>query len=153
MTVGDEVKAHSAMTSGRRTPWQAAALEVAASLVAAGAVVMIPLHYLGARLTFFGAEAVIHEEDVRFYWTLVGVLAVAVGASFAGALWRQAGRAFGWHVLLAVAGVAVALGFSVTEAGPAQDLRRDDTVKEEPAGRPGGSACHSGGDSDECVGG
>jgi hypothetical protein len=153
VTECEDVDAHAVPTSARRVPWRAVALEVTASLLAAGAVVMIPLHYFGARVTFLGAEAVIHHEDVHFYWTLVGVLAVAVIASFAGALWRRGNKAFASHILIAVAGVVVASAFSVTEAGPVQDLDLDDPVKQEQPDHPGSSVCHSGGDSDECVGG
>ena len=153
MTGSDDLAVRAATSSPRRTPWQAVALEVTAALVAAAAAVMIPVHYLAVRVTFFGAEAVIHDEDVRFYWAVVGVLACGVAASFAGARWRRAGRSFAWHVLVALVGVAVALGFSVTESGPVQDLDRDDRVRQEQADRPGNAVCHSGGDSDECVGG
>lgn len=114
---------------------------------------MIPLHYLAVRVTFFGAEAVIHQEDVRFYWLLVGVLAGAVVASFAGALARRGSRSFAWHILITVLGVAVSLAFSVTTTGPVEDLDRDDPVRQEQPDRPGSPVCHSGGDSDECVGG
>jgi len=153
MEESEDLEAQDVTTSMRRAPWQAVALEVTASVLAAGAVVMIPLHYVAARVTFLGAGAVIDEEDVRFYWLLVGVLAAAVVASFAGALWRRASKAFAWHVLITVLGVAVALAFSVTKSGPVEDLDRNDPVKQEQPDRRGSSVCHSGGDSDECVGG
>ena len=47
----------------RRAPWQAVALEVTASVLAFGAVVMFPLHYLAARLAFLGDQAVVHERE------------------------------------------------------------------------------------------
>lgn len=147
------VVAQVVTTSVRRAPWQAVALEVTASLLAAGAVLMIPLHYFAARVTFFGAEAAIYEENVRFYWILVGVLATAVIASFAGALSRRGSNAFAWHILITVLGVTVALAFPVTKAGPVEDLDRNDPVKQEQRDRSGNWLCHSGGDSDECVGG
>ena len=78
METRDDADARAATTTVRRAPWQAVALEVSASVLAFGAVVMFPLHHVAARLTFLGDQAVIHEEDVRFYWTLVGILAVAV---------------------------------------------------------------------------
>jgi hypothetical protein len=148
----DEARA-AVTTDGGRAPWQAVALEVTAAVVAVAALVLIPLHYLAVRVTFLGAEAVIDEENVRFHWVLVGVLAVSVGSSFAAALWRRGGGALVWHTAVAVAGLAVALTFSVTETGPVQDLD-DDPVRRQPSSdRPGGAVCHSGGDSDECVGG
>ena len=146
------VTAQDATPRTTRAPWQAVVLEVTAALVAAGAVVLFPLHYVGARLAFLGDEAVIHDENVRFYWILVGVLAVAVVTSLATALRRRGGKAFAWHVLVAVAGLVMATGFSVTEAGPVRDVDRAPLERVRPD-QPGGSACHSGGDSDECLGG
>ena len=124
-----------------------------ASILALGAVVMIPLHHVAARLTFLGDQAVIHEEDVRFYWTLVGILTVAVIASFAGALWRRGMKTVAWHTLVAGLGVAAALAFSVTATGSVAELDRDAPMERDQRDRRGGSGCHSGGDSDGCVGG
>ena len=149
----EDVEARDATTSSWRAPWQAVALEVIASLLALGAVVLIPLHYVAARLAFLGDQAVIDADEVRFYWTLVGILAVAVIASFAGALWRRGRKTFAWHTLVAVLGVAAALAFSVTATGSVSELGRDDPTEREQRDRPGGSGCHSGGDSDGCVGG
>jgi hypothetical protein len=153
MTLREDEAGTAAATGRRRAPWQAVALEVTAALVAVTALVLIPLHYLAVRVTFLGAEAVIDDENVRFHWVLVGVLAVSVGASFAAAVWRRGGKAFVWHTAVAVAGLLVALTFSVTEAGPVQDLDEDPVRHQPSADRPGSSVCHSGGDSDECVGG
>jgi hypothetical protein len=73
MKEDEDVEAQVVTAKTRRSSWQPVALEVTASLLAAGAVVMIPLHYVAARVTFFfGAETVIYEEDVRSYWLLVG---------------------------------------------------------------------------------
>jgi hypothetical protein len=153
MKEDEDVEAPVVTASTRRSSWQPVALEVTASLLAAGAVVMIPLHYVAARVTFFGAEAVIYEEDVRSYWLLVGVLTAALVASFAGALWRRGSKAFAWHTFITVLGVVVVLAFSVTKAGPVEDLNRNDPGNREQPDRPGNSVCCSGGDSDECVGG
>ena len=153
METREDADARGATTTVPRAPWQAVALEVTASLLASGAVVLFPLHYVAARLAFLGDQAVIHGEDVRFYWTLVGVLVVAVVASFAGALWRRGRKAFAWHGLVAVLGVAAVLAFPVTKAGPVDDLDRKDVAEREDRDRPAGSVCHSGGDSDECLGG
>lgn len=152
MTVDDVLVADAAP---RSRPWQPAVAEVLASLVATGAMVLIPLHYVGVHLTFFGAPVVIREEDVRTYWLLVGVLALGVVASFGAARWRRARASFAWHAVVAGVGVLAALAFSVTEAGPAQEwpgpLWPERSAPSEP---PHPSfACHSGGSSDECVGG
>lgn len=139
----------------RRRPWQPVAAEVFASLVATAAVILIPLHYVGVHLTFMGAPVVVDDEDVRFYRVLVGVLALAVLASFAAAAWRRAKASFIWHAVVAVVGVLAALAFSVTEVGPAQEWpgplwpeRSAPSDESHPT-----SVCHSGGDSDGCVGG
>jgi hypothetical protein len=122
-------------------------------VVAAIAVVMIPAHYLATRLTFFGAEAVIHEEDVRVYWMLVAALVSGVVASLWGALWRGGRKSFAWHVLVAIVGLAVASALSVTEAGAVDDVERDGSPEQHQPRNPGHSVCLSGGDNDECVGG
>ncbi len=149
----DAVGDRDVPTGSWRAPWQAVVLEITASLLALGAVVMIPLHHVAARLAFLGDQAVIHAEEVRFYWTLVGILALAVIASFAGALWRRGRKMFAGHTLVAVVGVAAALAFSVTATGSVAELDRDDPIEREQPDRRGGSGCHSGGDSDGCVGG
>jgi hypothetical protein len=143
----------AARVHGRRTPWPAVALEVLAAVVAVVALVLIPLHYAAVRVTFLGAEAVIHEENVLFHWVLRGVLTVAVLASFALALRRRGGKALLWYAVVAVAGLVVASTFSVTETGPVQDRPRDAGRHQPPPDPPGSAVCHSGGDSDECVGG
>ena len=153
METRDDADARAATTTVRRAPWQAVVLEVTASVLACGAGVRLPLHHFAARLTFLGDQAVIHEEDVRFDWTLVGILAVTVGASFAGALWRRGRKAFAWHTLVAVLGVAAALAFSVTATGSVAELDRGGPAEQDDRDRPPGSVCHSGGDSDECLGG
>ncbi|WP_121253756.1 hypothetical protein [Nocardioides ferulae] len=133
-------------------PWQARFVEATGTVAVVGATLLLPLHYLGTRVTFFGAAAVVHAEDVRFYWALVGVLTVAVASSFAGALWRRQGdRHLPRHVTLAILGAAAAVAFSVTESGPVQELDRDDPAGQLPPGHD--SVCHSGGDSAECAGG
>ena len=145
---------YPALTRGARrsAPWQAVVAEVLTSLTAAGVVVLIPLHYLLVRMTFFGAPTVIHDDDVQKYWMLVGALAVAVVASFAAARWRRGRKTYAWHVFVAVVGVVMAAEFSVAESGPVDHLDRH-PVHQDRQESPGGSACHSGGDSDECVGG
>lgn len=149
----ESADAQDAASVRRRAPWQAVALEVTASVLAVGAVVLFPLHHVAARLAFLGDQAVIHEEDVRLYWTLVGVLAVAVVASFAGALWRRGRKALAWHGLVAVLGAVAALAFSVTETGSVAELERGDTAQQGDRDRPANAVCHSGGASDECLGG
>ena len=149
----EDAVTRAATTTVRRAPWQAVALEVTASVLAFGAVVMFPLHYIAARLAFLGDQAVVHEEEVRFYWTLVGVLAVAVLASLAGALWRKGRKTFAWHGLVATLGVVVVVAFPVTATGTVAELDRGDPATPEDRDRPANSVCHSGGDSDECLGG
>ncbi len=129
-------------------PWPAVVIEVVASLVATGAVVLIFLNYVGAHLTFFGDPVSIDQQEVNAYWMLVATLAASVVATSAAAAWRGARRAFAWHVAVAVAGVLVAVAFPVTEAGPVRE-----PAQVEPADPYVGPVCRSGGDSNECVGG
>ncbi len=98
--------------------WPAVVLELLGSVVAAFALLSLPLHYIWTRVTFFGDAAVVHADDVRSYWTLVAALTVGVVASFAGALWRGGRKAFAWHAIVAVLGLVAALAFPVTQAGP-----------------------------------
>ena len=140
-----------------RRPRTAAVVEIVASLVASGTVVLIVLHYVGVHLTFFGAPVVIREDDVQRYWVLVSVLAAAMLVSVAAAGWRRARGSFVWHGVVAVAGVLVATTFPVTEVGelpdqsdPAWSERPEPSAPSDPVG---GAVCRSGGDSDECVGG
>jgi hypothetical protein len=127
-----------------------AAVEVLASLVTLGAIGAVFLNYVGAHLAFFGDPVVIDEQEVRSYRTCVAVLGVSVVAALVVASLRGAKRSFLWHVPMALVAVAVALLFSVTQAGPVvheQPGQRDSTDT------PSGHACHSGGDSHECPGG
>ncbi|HET9423503.1 MAG TPA: DUF6234 family protein [Nocardioides sp.] len=127
-----------------------AAVETIASLIALGAMGAVFLNYMGAHLTFFGDPVVIDDEEVRNYWIGVSVLGVSLLAALVAGSLRGARRSFLWHVPVALVAVAVALLFSVTQAGP---VGRGQPVQPEPTNPPAGRACHSGGDSHECPGG
>jgi hypothetical protein len=118
MTTEPDETTHPLDTDHRRAPWPAVVLELLGSVVAAFVLVSLPLHFLSTRVTFFGDQAVVHADDVRTYWTLVAALTVGVVASFAGALWRGGRKAFWWHTPVAILGLAAALAFAVTQAGP-----------------------------------
>ena len=155
MTMEHDVATRPAGTDRPRAPWQAVVLELFGSLMVVIALASMPLHYLSTRVTFFGVQPVVHDDDVRTYWILVSVLIAGVVASFAGALWRRARKAFVWHFLVAILGLVGALAFSVTQAGPVSELDHDrpaQTGLDDP-GRHGAGVCRSGGDNDECVGG
>ncbi len=130
----------------RRT--SAGVIEGLGSVMAVGAIVALAVNWFGAHLTFFGEPVVIVEEDVRNYWVILGGLAVGQLATWVGAVLRGARVAWGWHALVAVAGVAAAMLFAVTSAGPV-----DDQKPEPPRPAYSGPRCYSGGDSDECPGG
>ena len=127
-----------------------AVVELIAALVAVGAIAAVFLNYVGAHLAFFGDEVVIDDEEVRYYWTGVAVLGASVVATLVAAALRGARRAYLWHVPVALLAIAVALLFSVTQAGP---VERERPAQPEPSHTPAGRACHSGGDSHECAGG
>lgn len=75
------------------------------------------------------------------------VLGVAFTLAFAAAPWRSglAGRSLYWHAVVLAAGLLAGAVFHVALAGP----------DPEPVPVPdrSGSVCHSGGDSNECIGG
>jgi hypothetical protein len=125
--------------------WKPGATELVASIVTVGVIAAIFLNYVGAHLTFFGDPVVIDAEEVRNYWIAVAVLATSVLASFAAAFWRRASKSFVWHSIMALTGLFVAAAFAVTQTGP--------PASPQPEPPPPGSACHSGGDSSECLGG
>ena len=127
-----------------------AAVEVLASLVTLGAIGAVFLNYVGAHLAFFGDPVVIDDQEVRNYWIGVAVLGVSVMAALVVASLRGAKRSFLWHVPMVLVAVAVALLFSVTQAGP---VVREQPGQRDPTDAPSGHACHSGGDSHECPGG
>ncbi|QIK76643.1 DUF6234 family protein [Nocardioides piscis] len=116
-----------------------------------GAAALFPVLYFAVRLAFFGERAVIHPENVRQYWVLVGVLAVSSIAALAAAHRRGGRRALAWHSLVAAMGLVLALLFSVSEPGQVDQPDRTPEPREQPDR--GASVCHSGGGSDECVGG
>jgi hypothetical protein len=130
----------------RRTP--AGVFEGLGSLIAIGAIAALAADWFGAHLALFGEPVVIDEEYVRDYWAIVGGLAVGLVATWVGALLRGARVAWGWHALVAVAGLAAALLFAVTSAGPV-----DDQQPQPPHPAYTGPRCYSGGDSEECPGG
>ncbi len=153
MTGARYVAGRTVTTTLRPAPWQATALEVVSSLVAAVMLLAIPFHYADVHVTWMSSEPVIiYAEDVHRYWWWVTLLAVGVVGSFIGAWWRHGNKAFAWHILVAVVGVVLALAFSVTEAGNVEDLDRQPAPQEQ-TDPPSNSACHSGGDSKDCVGG
>jgi hypothetical protein len=130
-----------------RPDWRPAALEYFASVVAVLAIGMLFLNWLTAHLTFFGAPVVIQPERVRTYWVTVGVLAVAMVGSLAGAAWRGARKAWVWHLLVCAAGTGAAVVLAVTTAGPVHD------EPEPPKPHHTGPLCYSGGDNSGCPGG
>ena len=135
-------------TDKTQQQWKPQLIEAVASLTTLAAIAAIFLNYIGSHLTFFGEPVDIDPEEVRFYWIAVAVLAAGLVASFGAATWRRARKSYVWHSLMAAVGLVVAGGFAVTQTGP--------PVSPEPEPREParyGSACHSGGDSDDCVGG
>ena len=89
----------------------------------------------------------IDAEEVRGYWTIVGVLVGAVVATLALALVRRAPRVWAWHLMVAALGGVASLVFAVTSTG---------TPHDDPGPAPThqtGPHCYSGGDSRGCPGG
>jgi hypothetical protein len=150
MTI-DELGARSAPPSRDRSPRWQVVLEIVASVMAVDASVLILLNYLKAHVTFFGAPVHVDAQQVQHYWALVAVLTVAALVSVSAAVRRRARRALAWHLAIAAVGVLVALTFPVTHVGLVQD--EPDPGRSERPEDPGTSACHSGGDSDKCLGG
>ena len=122
-------------------------LEGLASTAAVVLIVALALNWFGAHLTFFGDPVVIDDQEVRHYWFIVGLLALSLIASWVGAARRGARAAWAWHALVAVMGLAAALLFAVTSAGPVGD------EPEPPRPARTGPRCYSGGDAHECPGG
>jgi Family of unknown function (DUF6234) len=122
-------------------------LEGMASVVAVVAICGLFVNWFGAHLALFGEPVVIHAEDVRNYWTILGVLVASVPLTFVLAGLRRAPRAWGWHLVVAGLGAVAAIAFAVTSTG---------TPTDEPEPSPphrSGPLCYSGGDNTGCPGG
>jgi Family of unknown function (DUF6234) len=124
-------------------------LEALGSVSAIVLVVALAVNWFGAHLTFFGDPVVIDDEDVRHYWVIVGLLATGQLATWVGAARRGAQGAWVWHALVAVVGLAAALLFAVTTAGPVDGHHEPGPAQPSYTG----PRCYSGGDSSECPGG
>ena len=132
--------------AGRRPAhWVAGLVETAASLLAIYAIGALLINKAGTVITF-GPTAEVVPEEVSIYHLWLGVLSAAVAVSFAAAFWRR--RRFGgsarWHTVVLVAGLVSAVVFHVSLDSPAPPVPAQDRSF---------TACHSGGDSRDCVGG
>jgi len=92
-------------------------------VIAIGAIAALAVNWFGAHLAFLGEPVVIDKEDVRNYWAILGALVVGQLATWVGAVLRGARVAWGWHALVAMAGVAAAVLFAVTSAGSVDDQK------------------------------
>lgn len=127
--------------------WMAGLVEAAASLLALFSMGALLINKAEVTVAFLGTTPTVTSENVSTYQHWLTTLAGAVVVSFGAALWRtgSAGRSLYWHGLVLLAGVLSAVAFHVALESGAPDL--------EPVRDRSGPVCHSGGDSEECVGG
>ena len=119
-----------------------------ASLTTVAATGWIFMNYVGAHLSFFGDPVVIYQESVTKYWVGLAAFGCSMLVAFVAAWRREANGAFIWHAGTALVGLIVSFAFAVTQTGIPQQPPPPDLPEQR-----GNSVCHSGGDSDGCIGG